>query len=394
MNISSHKQPPNLLIEKKWDKQPKLFVLGFLFSSCPFLLLYLPFAENDLLSLVYFFIAIFLAIGGLCLYLGFAHRLNRSFILIEKNQLSSWSSPLPLSPKQLVLRKNVQQVYILPKGQIESGHFILAYQTTDDWHRFLLGDFLGQAHNYFQLSLREAQKLEQLIEEFWEIEDAPLEEELQNQQKRSSQLESASTEPPLQTSLSELVQNQNYPLTIDLQENELFILKTSPKDQLPIFAYFGWAFGLIGVFSLLVVTGFLLQASLSNLLPFLILILPLTFIAVAITLLRKNKQDKQISLQIHLSQDSLRVRYNGQKRKQELSIPKTQIQAILPDQRSGYFVYDRQGGGERVSHEEYFLSLLLKNQEYQEVHAPLALSISKEESQFLAQLLQQALYQL
>jgi len=393
MNITVQKQAQSLLIKKKWVPQPKLFLFGFLFSSCPLLLLYLPFAENDL-ALSYLFIAIFVAVGCLCFYLGLAQSLNHSFILVEKEQLSSWSSPLPLSPKQLLSRKNIQQIYILPKGQIESGHFILAYQTTDDWRRFLLGDFLGQAHNYFQLSLREAQRLEQLIEEFWEIEDAPLEEELQDQQKNHSKLESASSATPLQGSLSELIQNHNYPITIDLQDNELFILKTSPKDQLPIFAYFGWAFGLIGLFSLLVVTGFLLQASLSNLLPFLILILPLTFIAVAITLLRKSKQDKQISLQIHLSQDSLRVRYNGQKRKQELSIPKTQIQAILPDQRSGYFVYDRQGGGERVSHEEYFLSLLLKNQEYQEVHAPLALAISKEESQFLAQLLQQALYQL
>lgn len=393
MNIEVQKQAQSLLIKKKWVAQPKLFLFSFLFSSLPFLLLYLPFAENDL-ALSYFFIVIFIAIGCLCFYLGLAQALNHSFILVEKDQLSSWSSPLPLSPKQLLARKNIQQIYILPKGQVESGHFILAYQTPENWHRFLLGGFLGQAHNYFQLSLREAQKLEQLIEEFWEIEDAPLEEELQNQQKNQSQLESATTESTLQASLSELAQNHNYPITIDLHENELFILKTSPKDQLPIFALFGWAFGLIGLLSLLIILGFLLKSPPTDPLPFFSLILPLCFITIALALIRKNRQDKQISLQIHLKQDQLKVRYNGQKRKQELSIPKTQIQAILPDQRSGYFVYDRQGGGERVSHEEYFLSLLLKNQEYQEIHAPLALAISKEESQFLAQLLQQALIEL
>ncbi|EJF53527.1 hypothetical protein SapgrDRAFT_1824 [Saprospira grandis DSM 2844] len=393
MNITVQKQTQSLLIKKKWAAQPKLFLFGFLFSSGPLLLLYLPFAENDL-ALSYFFIAIFIAIGCLCFYLGLAQSLNHSFILVEKEQLSSWSSPLPLSPKQLLSRKNIQQIYILPKGQIESGHFILAYQTTDDWHRFLLGDFLGQAHNYFQLSLREAQQLEQLIEEFWEIEDAPLEEELQNQQKNHSKLESATTESTLQASLSELIHEHNYPITIDLHENELFILKTSPKDQPPIFALFGWAFGLIGLLSLLIILGFLLKFPPTDPLPFFSLILPLCFIAIALALIRKNRQDKQISLQIHLKQDQLKVRYNGQKRKQELSIPKTQIQAIFTDQRAGYFIHESQGKSSKVNHEEYFLSLLLKNQEYQEIHAPLALTISKEESQFLAQLLQQALIEL
>ncbi|WP_116107812.1 hypothetical protein [Lewinella sp. IMCC34191] len=168
-NLEIERQGNRLNITYRWRTSTAYGLLFFAAIWNGILLLFLFFGAGLYIS-VHLLIGLLVAYYGLCLFL------NRTVISVNSQQLTVSHGPLPsLSRNQVVISREVKQLYLKRSGSVKSGNkttqlYALKLRARDKREVKLMGGIPDKALG---------EEVERAIEEYLDIVDVPVEEQFE-----------------------------------------------------------------------------------------------------------------------------------------------------------------------------------------------------------------------
>ena len=164
-----------------------LLIFGLIWTSFSSFFLIMANGHNSNLSALDLpFIIVpsfFILIGIGLLYLALGNILNKTKILLSEDELLISSGPLPFFKKKRIWKNQVNQIFIISSAKHNDGKVLPAYLNQNGQRQYLFGQTFSMPNPCF-LTVEEARTLEDLIEDFWEIQDAPVKDELPKYKER------------------------------------------------------------------------------------------------------------------------------------------------------------------------------------------------------------------
>lgn len=407
MNIQ--KTNEGYLISNPWSRFSGigLLIFGLIWTSFSSFFLYM--ANSQLkdkfsaLDLPFIIIpSFFILIGIGLLYTALGNILNTTKLQLSKDELIISSGPIPFFNKKRIWKNQVQQIFIIDSAKQNSKGVLPAYLNQDGQRQYLLGQTFSLPNPCF-LTLEEAQTLEELIEDFWDIQDAPVKNELPKQSpnteikefpyfleeapnEKGPEMERANS-PQSFSDLQKLLKARPNSILTDFNQDGLFLVKSWYN---PI-GYFLFVFGLIWTGITGNIAFFLFQLYLGD--KHIITLFPIAFlmifVAVGLWILRRALINLINSSQFQLNTDFFSLRHRPFRAGKKIHIP---IQDIEYWDFVEEKVVNKTEDGTSISY-IYPISVQLRNGERQQLFDASLLSISQEESEYLVQVFNSALQQ-
>lgn len=182
MNIQ--KTNEGYLISNPWSRFSGigLLIFGLIWTSFSSFFLYMAnsqlkdkFSALDLPFII--MPSFFILIGIGLLYIALGNILNKTKLLLSEDELLISSGPIPFFNKKRIWKNQVQQIFIIDSAKQNSKGVLPAYLNQNGQRQYLFGQTFSLPNPCF-LTLEEARTLEELIEDFWGIQDAPVKNEL------------------------------------------------------------------------------------------------------------------------------------------------------------------------------------------------------------------------
>ncbi|EJF53526.1 hypothetical protein SapgrDRAFT_1823 [Saprospira grandis DSM 2844] len=398
MNIQ--KTNEGYLISNPWSRFSGigLLIFGLIWTSFSSFFLYMTnsqlkgnFSPLDLLFIIV--PGFFILIGIGLLYTALGNILNKTKLLLSEDELLISNGPIPFFNKKRIWKNQVQQIFIIDSAKQNSKGVLPAYLNQDGQRQYLFGQTFSLPNPCF-LTLEEARTLEELIEDFWGIQDAPIKDELPKYSTRKELpnfLEEAETQrensPQSFSDLQKLLKARPNSILTDFNQDGLFLVKSwySPIGYLLL------AFGLIwtsitGSFSFFLFQIYLEQPHSITLFAIAFLMI---FVGIGLWLLRRALINLVNSSQFQLNTDFFSLRHRPLRAGRKIHIP---IQDIEYWDFVEEKVVNNTKNGTSISY-IYPISVQLRNGERQQLFDASLLSISQEESEYLVQVFNSALQQ-
>ncbi|WCL82689.1 hypothetical protein PPO43_06235 [Saprospira sp. CCB-QB6] len=378
-----------------------LLIFGLIWTSFSSFFLIMANGHNSNLSALDLpFIIVpsfFILIGIGLLYLALGNILNKTKILLSEDELLISSGPLPFFKKKRIWKNQVNQIFIISSAKHNDGKVLPAYLNQNGQRQYLFGQTFSMPTPCF-LTVEEALTLEDLIEDFWEIQDAPVKDELPKYKEREefpNFLEETESEkspeidnsPLSLTGLQALLKAHPNSILTEFNQDGLFLVKNWYS---PI-GYFFFVFGLTWTGIMASITYFLFQLYLEDHRPIILfpLAILMVFVGVGIWILRRALINLVNSSQFQLSTDSFNLNHRPFKTGKRLHIPIQDIQYWEFEEEK---VVSKRKGRTYTSY-IYPISIQLKNGQRQKLFDANLLPITQEESEYLVQVFNSALQQ-
>lgn len=407
MNIQ--KTNEGYLISNPWSRFSGigLLIFGLIWTSFSSFFLYM--ANSQLkhkfsaLELPFIIMpSFFILIGIGLLYTALGNILNTTKLQLSKDELLISSGPIPFFNKKRIWKNQVQQIFIIDSAKQNSNGVLPAYLNQDGQRQYLFGQTFSLPNPCF-LTVEEARTLEELIEDFWGIQDAPVKDELpkynpnteieafpyfleEDASEKGLEMESANS-PQSFSELQKLLKARPNSILTDFNQDGLFLVKSWYN---PI-GYFHLIFGLIWTGITGNIAFFLFQLYLEQ--PHYITLFAIAFlmifVGIGLWLLRRALINLVNSSQFQLNTDFFSLRHRPFRAGKKIRIPIQDIEYwdFVEEKKE----YKRKG---RTRTELiYPISVQLRNGERQQLFDASLLSISQEESEYLVQVFNSALQQ-